>query len=102
MDFDLVFLGIQVDADASPGTNGAARAQGRRAPALRLCGGTQRQLLRSSVGLIELREIFLALPRRASVSGNAEDVRARGRELPLTVGPPGHDLFGSLRRIFGP
>ena len=27
----------------------------------------------------------------------------RGRELPLTVyGPPGlHDLFGSLRRIFG-
>ena len=68
--------------------------------------GTQRQLLKSSVGLIELREIFIthyhagSLPRPP---GMLKTFALRGRELPMTVyGPPGlRDLFGSLRRIFG-
>jgi ribonuclease Z len=68
--------------------------------------GTQRQLLRSSVGLIELREIFLThyhADHYLGLPGMLKTFALRGREVPITVyGPPGlRDLFEALRRIFG-
>src|SRR5215207_5772838 len=71
------------------------------------CGeGTQRQFLRSSVGLVELREVFLThfhADHFLGLPGMLKTFALRGRELPLTVyGPVGlRDLFGALRRIFG-
>jgi ribonuclease Z len=71
------------------------------------CGeGTQRQMLRSSVGLIELEEIFLThfhADHFLGLPGMLKTFALRGRELPITIhGPPGlSDLFGDLRRIFG-
>src|SRR5206468_12116375 len=68
--------------------------------------GTQRQLLRSAVGLIELREIFLThyhADHFLGLPGMLKTFALRGREAPLTIyGPPGlRALFGSLERIFG-
>lgn len=68
--------------------------------------GTQRQLLRSNVGLIELREIFLThyhADHYLGLPGMLKTFALRGREVPITIyGPPGlRDLFGALRRIFG-
>ena len=68
--------------------------------------GTQRQMLRSSVGLAELREIFLThyhADHYLGLPGMLKTFALRGRELPITIyGPPGlSDLFGALRRIFG-
>jgi ribonuclease Z len=68
--------------------------------------GTQRQLLRSSIGLLELREIFLThyhADHYLGLPGLLKTFALRGRELPITIyGPPGlAELFGALRRIFG-
>jgi ribonuclease Z len=107
VDLDLVFLG----------TSGSVPTA-RRAPAATLirragerilidCGeGTQRQLLRSGIGLVELPEVFLThyhADHYLGLPGMLKTFALRGRELPLTVyGPPGLlDLFGALRRIFG-
>jgi ribonuclease Z len=71
------------------------------------CGeGTQRQLLRSNVGLPELPEVFVThyhADHYLGLPGMLKTFALRGRELPLTVyGPPGLvDLFQSLQRIFG-
>jgi len=107
VDLDLVFLG----------TSGSVPTA-RRAPAATLirragerilvdCGeGTQRQLLRSGIGLVELPEVFLThyhADHYLGLPGMLKTFALRGRELPLTVyGPPGLlDLFGALQRIFG-
>ena len=107
MDLDLVFLG----------TSGSVPT-GRRGPAATLvrrggdrilfdCGeGTQRQLLRSGIGLVELPEVFLThyhADHYLGLPGMLKSFALRGRELPITVyGPPGLvDLFATLRRIFG-
>ena len=107
MDLDLVFLG----------TSGSVPTA-RRAPAGTLvrrggerllfdCGeGTQRQLLRSGIGLVELPEVFLThyhADHYLGLPGMLKTFALRGRELPLTVyGPPGlAELFGALKRIFG-
>ena len=68
--------------------------------------GTQRQLLRSDVGLAELREVFLThyhADHYLGLPGMMKTFALRGRELPLTVyGPAGlRDLIGALRRVFG-
>jgi ribonuclease Z len=68
--------------------------------------GTQRQLLRSDVGLVELEEIFLThyhADHYLGLPGMLKTFALRGREIPLTIyGPPGlDDLFATLRRIFG-
>ncbi len=68
--------------------------------------GTQRQMLRSTVGLVELREIFLThyhADHFLGLPGMLKTFALRGRELPITIyGPPGlSELFGDLRRIFG-
>jgi ribonuclease Z len=68
--------------------------------------GTQRQLLRSGVGLIELREIFLThyhADHFLGLPGMMKTFALRGRDVPLDIyGPPGlKNLFTVLRRIFG-
>jgi ribonuclease Z len=107
VDLDLVFLGT---AGSMPtAQRGPAAILVRRGGDRLLfdCGeGTQRQLLRSSIGLIELREIFLThyhADHYLGLPGMLKTFALRGRELPLTVyGPPGlRSLFGALRRIFG-
>jgi ribonuclease Z len=107
MDLDLVFFG----------TSGSVPTAQRGPSALLLrrggerllfdCGeGTQRQMLRSSVGLVELREVFVShfhADHYLGLPGMLKTFALRGRDLPLTIyGPPGlKELFGALRRIFG-
>src|SRR5438128_10943794 len=68
--------------------------------------GTQRQLRRSSIGLVELHDIFLThfhADHVLGLPGMLKTFALRGRELPLTVhGPRGLvDLIGSLKRVLG-
>jgi ribonuclease Z len=107
LDLDLVFLG----------TSGSAPTSRRALPALLIrrggerllfdCGeGTQRQLLQSSVGLVDLREIFLThyhLDHWLGLPGLLKTFSLRDRDVPLTLyGPPGlEDLFRELRPIIG-
>jgi ribonuclease Z len=68
--------------------------------------GTQRQLLKSDVGLVELEEIFLThyhADHYLGLPGMLKTFALRGREIPLTIyGPRGLDeLLATLRRIFG-
>ena len=107
MDLDLVFFGT---SGSVPTAQRAPSALLLRRGGERLlfdCGeGTQRQMLRSAVGLIELREVFVShfhADHYLGLPGMLKTFALRGRELPLTVyGPPGlKDLFGSLRRVFG-
>ncbi|MEP6909962.1 MAG: ribonuclease Z [Actinomycetota bacterium] len=107
MDLDLVFLGT---SGSMPTAQRAPAALLLRRGGERIlfdCAeGTQRQLLRSNVGLIELREIFLThyhADHYLGLPGMLKTFALRGREVPITVyGPPGlRDLFEALRRIFG-
>ena len=107
MDLDLVFFGT---AGSMPTANRAPSAILVRRGGDRLlfdCGeGTQRQLLRSSVGLIDLREIFLThyhADHYLGLPGMLKTFALRGRDVPIQIfGPPGlTELFSSLRRIFG-
>ena len=107
MDLDLVFLGTS-----------AAAPTPRRAPTALLvrrggdkllfdCAeGTQRQLMRSSLGLPDLEAIFLThyhADHTLGLPGLLKTFALRGREVPLTVyGPPGlRELFNDFRRVFG-
>jgi ribonuclease Z len=68
--------------------------------------GTQRQLLRSDIGLVELEEIFLThfhADHYLGLPGMLKTYSLRGRELPLRVyGPSGlRELLSGLRRIVG-
>jgi ribonuclease Z len=107
VDLDLVFLGT---SGSMPTAQRAPSAILLRRGGERLlfdCAeGTQRQLLRSNVGLIELREVFLThyhADHYLGLPGMLKTFALRGRETPITIyGPPGLvDLFGALRRIFG-
>ncbi len=107
MDLDVVFLGT---SGATPTAQRAPAATLVRRGGERLlfdCAeGTQRQLLRSDVGLVELQEIFLThfhADHYLGLPGLLKTYALRGRELPLTIyGPRGlQALLTSLRRIFG-
>ena len=107
MDLDVLFIG----------TAGSAPSATRGLPALLVrrggdkllfdCGeGTQRQLLRSGVGLIELEEVFIThfhADHVLGLPGMMKTFALRGRERPLTVyGPPGlRALFNALHPIVG-
>ncbi len=71
------------------------------------CGeGTQRQLLRSDVGLIDLEEVFLThlhADHYLGLPGMLKTFSLRGRDVPLTLyGPSGlRELLGALRRVIG-
>jgi ribonuclease Z len=107
VDLDVVFLGT---AGSMPTPQRAPAALLVRRGGERLlfdCAeGTQRQLLRSSVGLIDLREVFLThfhADHVLGLPGMFKTFALRGRELPLDVyGPRGlFDLLGSLKRVVG-
>ncbi len=107
MDLDVVFLGT---AGSMPTAQRAPAALLVRRGGERLlfdCAeGTQRQLLRSSVGLVELPEVFVThfhADHVLGLPGMFKTFSLRGRELPLDVyGPRGLvDLLGSLKRVVG-
>jgi ribonuclease Z len=107
VDLSVLFLGTAASVPTSQrGTAGfLVRRGGDRL--LIDCGeGTQRQLLRSGVGLVDVDEIllthyhadhFLGLPGMLKTFG------LRGRQAPLAIyGPPGlRALVGSLEVVFG-
>jgi ribonuclease Z len=107
VDLDLVFLGT---SGSMPTARRAPTATLVRRGGERLlfdCAeGTQRQFLRSGIGLIELREIFLThyhADHFLGLPGMLKTFALRGREVPLTLyGPLGLiSLFKTLKRIFG-
>jgi len=107
VDLDIVFLGT---AGSMPTAQRAPAALLVRRGGERLlfdCAeGTQRQLLRSSVGLVELREVFVThfhADHVLGLPGMFKTFALRGRELPLDVyGPRGLvDLLTSLKRVVG-
>src|ERR687896_1532160 len=104
MDLDLVFLGT---AGSMPTAQRAPTALLLRRGGERLlfdCAeGTQRQLLRCDVGLVELEEIFFThyhADHYLGLPGMLKTFALRGRELPLTIyGPRGlRELLGALKR----
>src|SRR6188472_2750462 len=107
VDLDVVFLGTSGSTPTAK--RGLAATLVRRGGDRLLfdCGeGTQRQLLRSDVGLLELEEIFLThfhADHYLGLPGLLKTYALRGRELPLTLyGPAGlRELLATLRRIFG-
>ena len=107
MDLDLVFLGT---SGSAPTANRSPAALLVRRGGERLlfdCAeGTQRQLMRSTVGLPELHDIFIShfhADHYLGLPGMLKTFSLRQRDVPLTVhGPPGlKDLFGELKRVFG-
>jgi ribonuclease Z len=107
VDLDIVFLGTSGSVPtARRGLAGTLLRRGGERILVDCGEGTQRQLLRSTVGLVELPEIFLThyhADHYLGLPGMLKTFALRGREAPLTVyGPPGlADLFGVLRRVFG-
>src|SRR5438128_496010 len=86
-------------------SSGAGRAGGDRL-LIDCAEGTQRQLMKSNVGLLDFREVFLThyhADHYLGLPGMLKTFALRGRELPITIyGPRGlTDLFTALRRIFG-
>jgi ribonuclease Z len=107
VDLDLVFLGT---AGSTPTAQRAASATLIRRGGDRLlidCAeGTQRQLLRSDVGLVELSEVFLThlhADHYLGLPGMLKTFALRGRETPLTIYGPGglRELVATLKRVFG-
>jgi len=107
VDLDLVFLGT---AGSSPTARRSPPSLLVRRGGDRLlidCAeGTQRQLMRSNVGLLDFREVFLThyhADHYLGLPGMLKTFALRGRDVPMTIyGPRGlTELFGALRRIFG-
>jgi ribonuclease Z len=107
VDLDLVFFGTSGSVPTAQRAPSALLVRRGSERLLFDCAeGTQRQMLRSTVGLVELREVFLThyhADHYLGLPGMLKTFALRGREVDLTVyGPPGlRELFGALRRIFG-
>jgi len=93
VDLDLVFLGTS--ASAPTASRGASATLLRRGGDRILvdCGeGTQRQLLRSDAGLVDLEHVFLThlhADHVLGLPGMLKTFALRGREVPMTVYGPG-------------
>jgi ribonuclease Z len=107
VDLDVVFLGTSGSVPTAKRALSATLVRRGGERLLFDCAeGTQRQLLRCNVGLVDLEEIFLThyhADHYLGLPGMLKTFALRGRELPLTIyGPRGlRDLVGALRRIFG-
>ncbi len=108
MDLDVVFLGT---AGSMPTAQRAPSSLLVRRGGERLlvdCGeGTQRQLLRSEIGLLDLREVFLThyhADHYLGPPGDAQELRAarpRGADHDLRPARARASSSAALRRIFG-
>jgi ribonuclease Z len=107
VDLDVVFLGTSGSAPTAQRAPSATLLRRGGERLLFDCGeGTQRQLLRSDVGLVELEELFLThlhADHFLGLPGMLKTFALRGREVPLTVvGPAGtRELIAALRRVVG-
>jgi ribonuclease Z len=107
VDLDVVFVGTAGSAPTARRNPAATLVRRGGERLLFDCGeGTQRQLLKSDIGLVDLEEIFVThfhADHFLGLPGMLKTFALRGRELPLTLyGPRGlTELMGSLRRIFG-
>ena len=107
MDLDLVFLGTAGSAPTA--SRGASSTLLRRGGDRLLvdCGeGTQRQLLRSDAGLVDLEHVFLThlhADHVLGLPGMLKTFALRGREIPITVyGPRGtRSLLHALGVVIG-
>jgi ribonuclease Z len=107
MDLDIVFLGTSASAPTAQRAPAALLVRRGGDRLLFDCAeGTQRQLMRSTIGLPDLEEIFLThfhADHYLGLPGMLKTFSLRQRELPLTIyGPAGlRDLYKSLGRIIG-
>jgi ribonuclease Z len=107
VDLDVVFLGTSGSAPTAQRAPAATLVRRGGDRLLFDCAeGTQRQLLRSDVGLVDLEEIFVThfhADHYLGLPGMLKTFALRGREVPVTVyGPRGlRSLLGALRRVFG-
>jgi ribonuclease Z len=107
VDLDVVFLGTSGSAPTAQRGPSATLVRRGGERLLIDCGeGTQRQLLRSEVGLVELEEVFLThlhADHFLGLPGMLKTFALRGRDLPVTVyGPSGtRELIATLRRVVG-
>jgi ribonuclease Z len=107
VDLDVVFLGTSGSTPTAQRALPATLVRRGGEKLLFDCAeGTQRQLLKSDVGLVELEEIFLThyhADHYLGLPGLLKTYALRGREVPLTVyGPRGlRELLSTLRRVFG-
>jgi ribonuclease Z len=107
VDLDLLFLGTS--ASAPTASRGASATLVRRGGDRLLvdCGeGTQRQLLRSDAGLVDLEHVFLThlhADHVLGLPGMLKTFALRGREVPMTVyGPSGtRALMRALGIVIG-
>jgi ribonuclease Z len=107
VDLDVVFLGTSGSAPTAQRAASATLVRRGGDKLLIDCGeGTQRQLLRSDVGLADLEDVFLThfhADHYLGLPGMLKSFALRGREMPLRLhGPVGlRELLGVLRRVFG-
>jgi ribonuclease Z len=107
MDLDIVFLGTSASAPTAQRAPAALLVRRGGDRLLFDCAeGTQRQLMRSTLGLPDLQEIFLThfhADHYLGLPGMLKTFSLRQRELPLTIyGPAGlRELYKSLGRIVG-
>src|SRR3989442_59666 len=105
MDLDLVFLGTSGSMPTAQRAPAALLVRRGGDKLLFDCAeGTQRQLLRSSVGLVELHDVFLThfhADHVLGLPGMLKTFALRGRDLPLTIPGPRWlpALMCSLKRV---
>jgi len=107
VDLDLVFLGTAGSAPtAARGTSATLIRRGGDRLLIDCGEGTQRQLLRSDTGLVDLEHVFLThlhADHVLGLPGMLKTFALRGREIPITVhGPRGtRALLGALGIVIG-
>ena len=107
MDLDLVLLGTAASVPTARRSTASILVRRGGERILLDCGeGTQRQFLRSGIGLVDVSDVFLThyhADHYLGLPGLLKTYSLRGRTLPLRVyGPPGlRELFTALRRVFG-
>jgi ribonuclease Z len=107
VELDVVFLGTSGSMPTAKRALSATLVRRGGEKLLFDCAeGTQRQLLRSDIGLVELEEVYLThfhADHYLGLPGMFKTFSLRGRELPLRVyGPRGLcDLLSGLQRIVG-
>ena len=107
MDLDVVFLGTSGSAPtAARGTSATLIRRGGDRLLLDCGEGTQRQLLRSDTGLVDLEDVFLThlhADHVLGLPGMLKTFALRGRDLPIRVhGPRGtRGLLDALGVVIG-